>query len=525
MIDPGDAGAQPMHDSSGQLVITYNGEIYNFRQLREELRLHGATFSTDSDTEVLLAVYRYLGIEGFKRLRGMYAFVIWDAGKNRLVAARDVYGIKPLYIAETAGHTYFASQCKALAASEGVSRSISPVSEVCFKMMGSVPEPFTILDSVRAIAPGTCVICDEHGIKIERFLALEEVFRQSSAETSCDPLQAVSESVEAHLVSDVPVAVMLSSGLDSSAITSLASARSPVTALTLRFAEYRGSARDEITLASELTRHLGIDHQQSTVDISDFRSDLEDIIDQMDQPTIDGVNTWFVSKLAKQHGIKVLLSGVGGDELFGSYPSFAQIPPLQGVLSFLHIGRALGRSVRQGLVAAGLRHKVASLLEYGASVPGAYFLKRGLRLPWQLEGDEDVIREGLKQIETVLRESAARAVRARQGVWYLENEIYMRNQLLRDTDWAGMAHGVEIRTPLCDFSLLRQLAPSGLVGESPGKDCLAAALPEPVRKTFSNREKTGFTIPVDQWVADLNDGNGGYVGWSDYLWKRWSESL
>ena len=338
IIDLSDAGAQPMASADGMLVVTFNGEIYNYRELRRSLEGKGRVFRSQSDTEVLLHLYAEKGEAMVHELRGMFAFAIWNAKKKRLFLARDPYGIKPLYYADDGWTLRFASQVKALLAGGKVSRDAEPAGQVGFYLWGSVPEPFTTYRQIRALPAGCTAVVDRIGVHTpRRYHSIAAVYfeaeaRSVGASRSKDSQgqirSALLDSVRAHLVADVPVGAFLSAGIDSSALVGLMrdAGQSDIETVTIAFDEYRGRADDEAPLAAEVARTYGTRHTTRTVTESEFQADLPRILEAMDQPSIDGINTWFVSKAAKELGLKVAISGLGGDELFGGYPSFRDIP-------------------------------------------------------------------------------------------------------------------------------------------------------------------------------------------------------
>src|SRR5687767_6831238 len=333
IIDLTPEGTQPMFDVERELTIVFNGEIYNYAELRASLERGGARFHSQTDTEVLLQLYRRDGEGMLGLLRGMYAFAIWDSRSRRMFIARDPYGIKPLYFADDGATVRLASEVKALVAGGAVSSAIDPAGAAGFFLTGSVPEPFTIRAAVRSVEAGTFFSVDEHGpAPAKRHFSIAGVFRRANeqrdfaslTETSIALRERVEESVAHHLVADVPVGLFLSSGIDSATLAQMA----PVRTFTLTFDAFRGRAADEAPLAERFARDLGTVHTTRTVTRDEFLSDLPKILAAMDQPTIDGVNTWFVSKAVAEAGIKVALSGLGGDELLGSYPSFRTVPRL-----------------------------------------------------------------------------------------------------------------------------------------------------------------------------------------------------
>jgi asparagine synthase (glutamine-hydrolysing) len=516
VIAPGAGGAQPMCAAHGARVVSYNGEIYNHQALRAELESRGHRFRGASDTEVLLAMYDEFGDRMLERLRGMFAFALWDARAGELLLARDGYGIKPLYYSDDGRTVRVASQVKALRQDPGLGLSRDPAGWAGYYLFGSVPEPFTTFREVRSLPAGCLMRVGPAGPgHPRRWFNLARVLRDAEPAPpgAASPVlrQALRESVAAHLVADVPVGLFLSAGLDSSVLLALSAelGRSPLT-VTLEFDEFRGDRRDEATGARRTARHFGARHRLRRVAAREFRDDLPRLLAAMDQPSIDGVNTWFVSKAAAELGLKVALSGVGGDELFTGYPSFTQVPWLvRGAYLPSRVpglGR-LGRHIATPLLRGARWHpKLAGLLALGGSYAGAWLLRRGLFMPWELGSlmGAEAAREGLAALAPLELLQALMCPdpgTARGRVMALEAGAYLRNQLLRDADWAGMAHGVEIRTPLVDPVLTRELAPV-LVGRraGEGKDLLARVPISPLPLAVTGRPKTGFSVPLEAWL-------------------------
>jgi asparagine synthase (glutamine-hydrolysing) len=544
IIDLSEAGAQPMATPDGSLRVVFNGEIYNYRELRRELEGQGHQFCSGSDTEVLLHCYRQHGPAMVRRLRGMYAFALWDEVARRVVLARDPFGIKPLYYADDGGALRFASQVKALLAGGGLDTRPEPAGHVGFFLWGYLPEPYTLYRGIRSLAPGAHLVLEAQGRpRISEFCSIVEELRQAEAEgkgLNCDPeevrarlRQALTDSVSHHLIADVPVGVFLSSGLDSSTVLALACQRGGrLNAVTLGFQELKGGAADETRWAGEIARRYGARHHCQWITREDFQQDLTRILHNMDQPSQDGVNTYFVAKAAAAAGLKAALSGLGGDELLGGYPSFRGIPSLTGALARMGRVPGLGRSFR--IISAPLLKrftspKYAGLLEYGGTYPGAYLLRRSLFMPWELPEvlDPDLVREGWRELQPLAR--LGETVRGLKGanlrVSALEMVWYMRQQLLRDADWAGMAHSLEIRVPLVDLELLRQVAPLLAMREPPTKLDLARTPEQPLPEEVLNRGRTGFSIPVPQWLAEAEDHSGlsrqrGLRGWARLVYRH-----
>lgn len=530
IIDLSGRGAQPMTTADGSLTISFNGEIYNYQSLRRTLEAAGYAFRSDSDTEVLLHLYAWRGEAMFAALRGMFAFALWDARQRRLLLARDPYGIKPLYYANDGRTVRVASQVKALLAGGRISRELDPAGVAGFWLFGSVPEPFTLYQSIQAVPAGSFVWVDADGPQPPRScFSLAETFR--AADQRPEPLTvtdlsaavraALLDSVRHHLVADVPVGAFLSAGIDSGSLVGLMrdAGQQDLQTITLAFAEFLGQSRDEAPLAEQVARHYGTRHTTRRITEQEFREDLPRLLAAMDQPSIDGVNTWFVSKAARELGLKVAVSGLGGDELFGGYPSFREIPRWVRLLAlparipglgdlFQRIFSAHGRQPAAGsrLPAAHLSPKFAGLLKYGGTYPGAYLLRRGLFMPWELDAlmAPEQARQGLARLQPLQAIAAALTPPPRTAfsrVAALEAGFYMRNQLLRDTDWASMAHALEVRTPLVDVALLSRLAPAlAAQRRLDGKALLAGSPANPLPLPVTARPKTGFETPVATWL-------------------------
>jgi asparagine synthase (glutamine-hydrolysing) len=522
IIDLSDRAAQPMHSADGRFSITFNGEIYNYQVLRRQLEREGRVFRTSSDTEVLLHLYELHGGAMLQQLRGMYAFGIWDAKRRELFLARDPYGIKPLYYAAHGGTLRFASQVKALMAGQSLPSELEPAAQVGVLLFGHVPEPFTLRKAVRALPAGHCMYVDERGARppVQHFSVAEawahaeqHAFKVSPRDLHEALRPALRDSVHHHMVADVPVGAFLSAGIDSGALVGLMSetAKQPVRTLTLGFSEFTGRAEDETPLAAQVAAHYGTEHHHRHVTQRELEQDLPAILDAMDQPSIDGINSWFVSKATHELGLKVAISGLGGDELLGGYPSFHDLPRWVSLLAAQQRVPQLGRRFRDVAAAAlrlrdGLSPKLASLLEYGGNYSGAYLLRRGLFMPWELPEvlPEDVITHGLATLAP-LTHIESRLQPDPHGsyarVAALEASLYMRNQLLRDTDWASMAWSLEVRVPLVDSVLLTSVAHM-LVHSTPGegKQALAKVPLKPLPAAVATRAKTGFTTPIARWI-------------------------
>ncbi|MFI5165491.1 MAG: asparagine synthetase B family protein, partial [Thermoanaerobaculales bacterium] len=413
-----------------------------------------------------------------------------------------------------------------------------------FFLRGAIPEPFTLYEAVRALPAGSFAWIDERGVSepqayasVAAILAdaAEHPAQVSEAERQERIRAALVDSVRYHLVADVRVGAFLSSGRDSTSLVGLARDAGSVDlkTVTLGFAEYEGTVRDETPLAAEVAQHYGTDHATRMIDRSEFRAEFPRVLAAMDQPTVDGINSYFVSKAVADCGIKVALSGTGGDELLGGYSSFRAVPRLVRAAALpsrlpwlgdaaikLYGALAPKRSVR-------ISQKSGAKIKYGGSFAGAYFLKRGMFMPWELPElmGEAAARDGLSRLDILGVIGKALVPDPRQAfarMVALESTLYMRDQLLRDIDWAAMAHSLEVRVPLVEAHLLREIAPLLVATKGDRKRYLVASPSKPLPPHVAQRGKTGFNVPVRQWV--LGDGKSkgpefGMRGWARRLYE------
>ncbi|MCB2261949.1 MAG: asparagine synthase (glutamine-hydrolyzing) [Candidatus Thiosymbion ectosymbiont of Robbea hypermnestra] len=523
-LDP--RAVQPMESGCARYVIVFNGEIYNYLSLRGELEAEGVRFRTTSDTEVILALYATWGEAMLPRLHGMFAFVIWDRVGRQAFAARDPYGIKPLYIAKTGDGILLCSQVKALLATGLISREPDANGQAGFWMLGSVPEPHTWYRDIQAVPAGHSLrIRDKRVISSRCWHDIGRAWRNAPArpdlprdEVTKRVRAALRESVARHLVADVPVGVFLSGGIDSGALAGLM-AETGVRSLqgvTIAFDEFTGRQEDEAPVAAALARHYDIEHHVRRVTREEFVADLPRILDAMDQPSIDGVNTWYATKAVAELGLKVVVSGVGGDELFLGYEGFRQLPRLVGLWSrwskvpgAMPVARLAGRLQARRTGNGRWCHAP----EWARTIGGAWWLRRSTCGPEELRTlmGEDLAEEALDGFVVEARLAAMTGPLPQEttlALAQIESMTYLRNQLLRDSDWASMDHSVELRTPLVDAHLLEQVQPLlGKFDDFPNKTLLAQAPVKALSREIVERRKTGFGIPVQRWLEEDNGRN------------------
>ena len=535
ILDLSPAGHQPMSTPDGRFTVVFNGELYNFQELRQPLLERGIQFHSNSDTEVLLRAYEAYGPACVEQLRGMFAFALWDEREQSCLLARDPFGIKPLYIAESAGRLVFASEVRALLASGLVSRDIDPRGLHGYFRTGSVPEPLTLLKGVRCLEAGHTAVWRAGRLETRRYWSLR--FTPTpvpEADAVRDTRRALLDSVEHHFISDVPVGVFLSGGIDSTALVALARTvgRKDLHTYSITFP---GLAADEGGLARRTAEHFGTRHEEWPLDATAGRELFGQFLSSMDQPSIDGLNTFTVSKFARDKGMKVVLSGLGGDELFGGYPSFRKVPrlaQLNRLLRWTGPVRAGARAVLQCASRPPLR-RLGEMLGQPARLDTAYAAFRGTftdaeatALTRHYTGEEVAADFSHDELPTDPTPEDA--------VSRLELTRYMRNQLLRDSDVMSMAHGLELRVPFLDLPLLDAVArvPAAIRLRA-GKQLLLQAVPE-VPAWIANQPKRGFMFPFDQWLGtEWREVFGAldrtcpvrtqtwYRKWAVFVFERW----
>lgn len=514
ILDLSPAGNQPMGDEADGLWIVYNGEVYNYREIRSVLREKGYSFTSDSDTEVILRAYQEFGASCVERFRGMFAFAIYDSNDAKVFAARDRFGIKPFYYHLDQDGFTFASEVTALLEADVVTPTLDPVSVDGFLTFGYVPGPRTIIKDIKSLPPATTLSYDrESGTgDIDTYWTPE--FDGSHSASPGRVRDHLIESVSLRLRSDVPVGAFLSGGLDSCSIVALMREieglnREDLHTFSINFDQDRFSER---AFAESAANTFDTRHISQTVTAVDVRKHLSDIIDEMDQPSIDGVNTYFVSRLAATHGLKVVLSGLGSDELFYGYPSFDRVPRRYRAAKWLYAiplryRRILAGAVSRvcGVLDTVLAGRVEDAISSTAPFGAAYLTERGVfsrRQRKSLLGDESVNTEWTERLAEDLAETMATS-EVRQGLSQAELAWYMQNQLLRDTDIMSMAHSLEVRVPYLDAELAEYVMDATATSKSVGeKGVLKDAVKDLVPPEILDRPKSGFVFPFEEWLRD-----------------------
>jgi asparagine synthase (glutamine-hydrolysing) len=520
IIDPGPGGSQPMSTRDGRYRIVFNGEVYNYRGLRLALESRGERFFTASDTEVLLRLLASEGPAGLARIRGMFAFAMWDAADRSILLARDRFGIKPLYVSAGPRQISFASELGALRTARLADGDVSTAGVLAFLRWGSVLPPLTWQCDIEMIAPGTWRRwrvgdrSDTQGVFADSRTPYSSGSRprRTMASFCTDAGRAVRESVAAHLVADVPVGVFLSGGIDSGALVSCAASLG--TAKLQTFTVGFDDASSEIERARQVATRFGTTHHELHVEGAEVARELPAVLARLDQPTIDAVNSFYVARAVSATGIKAVLSGAGGDELFGGYPSFTRLPQALAIKRLAGpLWPALGVFAAP-LMPERLRTRWRHFASSNGSFVEAYRVQRGFLLPDEVE---EIAGPALRDarwpeaLETV-REAERSALgppvstsageRPQATVARLESRMYLTSQLLRDLDVMSMAHSLEVRVPFVDHELVGEVWPELAFHPDllQGKQLLSNTLERPLPDAVVRHPKQGFTLPFARWM-------------------------
>ena len=522
ILDLSPLGHQPMQDAETGNWIVYNGEIYNFRELRTRLQGEGVRFVSQSDTEVLLKAYGRWGEKCLGELRGMFAFAIWDAKRSRLLLGRDPMGIKPLYYASAGQYFLFASELRTLLGTELIPRKLDPAGLIDYLNFGSVCDPITMIQGVSALQAGHYAVWENGRLKDTVYWDLAPRGQASTAasylvgnesarkDLENDVFATLDQAVRMQTVSDVPVGLFLSGGIDSSClagILSRAGTRPNTFSIIFREAEF-----SEAEYSRAVAQAFGTEHHEIMVSQGDVLDAIPYALQAMDQPTIDGLNTYLIARQTRAAGIKVALSGLGGDELFAGYSSFRDVPRMDRFDRFWGrwpaiLRRPLARMFSALAADTDQNRKLAAMGERERAIH-PYFLVRALFTPGQRRSllasvDEAALARANASAQESLQHAAE--LDPINRVSYLEARCYMLNTLLRDSDVMSMAHGLELRVPLIDHQLADKLMalPGAwkLDGNMP-KPLLVGALKGALPDEIVHRKKQGFTLPFERWLRE-----------------------
>lgn len=519
ILDLSAAGHQPMSTTDNRYHITFNGEIYNFQELRENLISQGEKFHSQTDTEVILKLYQRIGSDCVQHLRGMFAFGIWDDLEKTCFLARDPLGIKPLYYYQLGTTLVFASELRAVLASGLPAINMSVEGLYGYLTTGSVPEPYTLIADIYCLSAGNWLYWQNGNITKKQYWQINFTPEKISPPEAREIVRkALLDSIQHHFISDVPVGIFLSGGIDSTTILGLATQtqKSQLSTYSITFAE---SEFNEGELAQKIANHFGAKHTEYQVTSSFAKTILPDFLAAIDQPSIDGFNTFCVSKVAHDHGMKVVLSGLGGDEIFGGYQSFQKVPQMVEWSKKLNILPFLRTGLGIGLESWGNSPRIKRFGDFLTQTPSfasAYGTFRGIfsheeacMIINQLSISTPILPPLVPPYQGKKPESSSLPL-ARGGLgWgstpedevsFLELSCYMRNQLLRDSDVMSMNWGLELRVPFVDKNLLEAVAPiPSNIRLAQGKKLLTQAITE-IPDWVINRPKKGFSFPFESWM-------------------------
>jgi asparagine synthase (glutamine-hydrolysing) len=527
LIDLSDEANQPMADTEDKLMMVFNGEIYNYLDLREELLKAGYNFRTKSDTEVILNAYKAWGENCFGRLKGMFGLALLDKANDLLFLVRDQVGIKPLYYSTEKNSIYFASEVKAFRALERTWEE-NHSWKVFFLTYGYLPEPYTTLKNVKPLPRGSYLKINVHTLQHTMHEYYRDDYTQgidNIEEAKNIIVSSLNKAVERHLIADAPIGLFLSGGVDSSLLTLLAKQykQNDLHTLSIVFDDKNYSEKHYQDI---VVKQSGSQHQYFTLTRELFLEALPDYMKAMDQPSADGINTYFISKYARQSGLKAVISGLGADELLGGYASFKQtgmVNASRNVPGFMY---------RLADLAPIYKYKKISFLERKDAV-GEYLFNRGYFSALETARVLDIdISEVKKLLEKIQLPAATEDLDDGNRASAFESELYMKNQLLKDTDIMSMWHGLEVRVPFLDIDFIKAVHCINhklKFGGERGKHLLIEAFKDILPQEIWNRRKQGFVFPFRNWImAERHDAftcknpvlnthfTSGKLDWSRY---------
>jgi asparagine synthase (glutamine-hydrolysing) len=509
------AGHMPMLDPPTGNWVVFNGEIYNFKHIRHELEKLGHRFCSHGDTEVLLKAYGEWREQSLSRLAGMFAFALWEERKERLFLSRDRLGLKPLYYYASPDSFLFGSEIRALLATGLVPRRLDMAGIASYLAFGAVQDPLTVIEGVRSLPPGHTLVWEKNHSEIRPYWSLPEVAaRPPETDDPGEAVAAVREllqrAVSERLISDVPIGAFLSGGLDSSSVVAMATEVSPepIDTFSIVFGDKEFS---EASYSNRVAREFGCRHHQIQLTETQLREQIPDALSSMDQPTVDGVNSYVISRATKAAGITVALSGLGGDEVFAGYSTFHSVPRMMSFQRYAGwlapVGRGLSSFLDRNKTNRFSKMLALAGNHYYGNQP--YFLSRALFLPRTLRrllpqqsADNDNLMNTWSWEELV---EQVRALDPVNRVSLLEASTYMANTLLRDTDCMSMANALEVRIPFLDHRLWEYVLPLA------GRLKLDSRLPKPLLVGAAGqrlpeevylRRKMGFTLPFERWMRN-----------------------
>ena len=497
IIDLSDLAHQPMISECGRYIVVYNGEIYNYKDIKKDLEKKGYFFRSHSDTEVILNGFIEYKEEISDRLNGMFAIAIYDKLSKELFLLRDRSGMKPLYYFKNYQNFVFSSELKCLV---GYSKIYNIEAKILFLLLGYVPEPLTIYDKISSFPAGHYAFFKDGQLKFYKFdeYKFEPKIKKPYREIISDIRTLFNQSIQRHLISDAPLGIFLSGGVDSSLLTAVASQyKQNLHTLSIIFTEDR---LNEEYFQDLIVKKYNTKHKKYLIEEKSFLEEIDNFFQTMEQPTIDGLNTYFISKAARECGLKAVFSGIGSDEIFYGYPSFKDVRILKSMHNFKFIFANLSKFSN--------KYKKLELLKADEDL--AYYLpKRGLFTPYEIS---KILKINIKEIYESISKlwswyNTTFIKDLEDKISFFELNMYMKNQLLRDADLFGMANSIEIRVPFLDKELLNytlRVESKHKIGKT-NKQLLIDIFKDLLPDEIFKRPKMGFTLPYENWFKNNID--------------------
>lgn len=526
IIDPVERSNQPFISEDKNFVITYNGELYNYLDQKKELEKKGHIFKTNSDTEVILKLYIEYNEKFLEFLDGMFAFCIYDKRNNETIIVRDRFGIKPLYYTLFNDIFIFSSSVKSIYENFDFTNDFSKGAVIGFLVNGSIPEPLTLRKNIQSVQAGTIIKIKNNSVVKKKYFSFVEMINNVENSkrnnfTQEDFDYNFKKTIKKHLISDVKTALFLSSGIDSNAILSTTKKLGhKIDTISLGFDEYKNSKKDELLKIKLILKNYDSQNIIQYVDKEKFYNLKQEILNKMDQPSIDGINTFLIANLAKEKKYKVALSGLGGDEIFQGYKTYDHISIMQKInkLNIFLKPNLYKRLTKFPFSLIG-KEKYSYILNYSNNIRDSYILQRCVHVPEQIYAllPHKFVSEGIDEFNSIYIDSNELNNINQQNfkITYLEINNYLKNQLLRDSDWAGMANSVEIRVPFIDYDFIEFSLRFLNSTNNFSKDLLLSTIDSDSRKYFNINKKLGFEIPIKSWI----NSSDNYKSWSKEILK------
>ncbi len=517
IIDLSINARQPFISIDKEYTITFNGEIYNYDEIKTELINNGKRFKSNSDTEVIIEAYKYWDLEFIKKLRGMFAFAIWDNKKKKLILARDPFGIKPLYYSKKDSVFYFASQIKSFLSLDNHNFKKNEQSILDYYLWGNIREPNTLYKDIFSVPAGSIKVLDikcneinyEYANIKKTILEAKSSYFRSKSELNENLAHIIKETANYHQVSDVPVTFLLSSGIDSNILLAATDKHKShkIDAITVDFSE----KPKESTLAQIGAKINKTDHKTQIVRDDEINLLIKKFNKYMDLPTNDGLNNFLVSHFAKKNGSKVLISGIGGDEFFFGYPSFRRIPIMNGISKIIPKNKIIQNFFYQVslkfLNSFKKKSKYAGLIKYSHNSFKSFMLLRCLFTPEEIREftENNFINKSIDNYEFENENENNEFESQELKIMYYEIKYYLCSKLLRDADWASMSNSIELRTPFVDWFFFKELVPILKSNLKVSKRNMLDAFRKNIPSELYKRKKTGFEIPYKQYYNKISN--------------------